>query len=199
MDEFYIHDIGKRDTRRAECKECTRKRSIAYRATHHEQVRVANLRYYATHKDELAEYQARYNETHIDAVRKWGRRKQRRYFAAHREEVCRRAREYKAAHKEVSREQCARRRAAKRGASISVGDKEAIKRIYDRAANGTRVRCYLCGKIIPKGQRHVDHVIPLSKGGLHAASNLDIACARCNLKKWAKLPEEIGMLTLVVA
>jgi 5-methylcytosine-specific restriction endonuclease McrA len=42
-------------------------------------------------------------------------------------------------------------------------------------------------------------VIPLSRGGMHTASNLDIACASCNMHKHAKLPEEIGMLTLVVA
>lgn len=37
---------------------------------------------------------------------------------------------------------------------------------------------------------HVDHVIPLSKGGEHVLSNLTIACPPCNLRKNAKLPED---------
>lgn len=33
---------------------------------------------------------------------------------------------------------------------------------------------------------HVDHVIPLSKGGLHILSNLRPACRACNCSKWNK-------------
>jgi 5-methylcytosine-specific restriction endonuclease McrA len=34
----------------------------------------------------------------------------------------------------------------------------------------------------------------LSKGGAHAAGNLAIAHAKCNLKKHDKMPEELGLL-----
>ena len=36
---------------------------------------------------------------------------------------------------------------------------------------------------------HVDHVIPLAKGGQHCTSNLAIACPTCNLRKSDKMPE----------
>jgi len=36
-------------------------------------------------------------------------------------------------------------------------------------------------------QHHVDHIIPLSKGGLHHPDNLQILTAEENLKKGAKL------------
>ena len=35
---------------------------------------------------------------------------------------------------------------------------------------------------------HVDHYVPLSKGGLHVIENLVIACVTCNLEKSAKNP-----------
>ncbi len=37
---------------------------------------------------------------------------------------------------------------------------------------------------------HLDHIIPLSKGGEHTASNVQPLCAECNLKKGAKILNE---------
>ena len=42
------------------------------------------------------------------------------------------------------------------------------------------------------GSFHVDHVIPLSKGGKHHPDNLRIITAKENLAKGAKLPQEIA-------
>lgn len=40
-----------------------------------------------------------------------------------------------------------------------------------------------------KNVKHrVDHIIPLSKGGLHHLDNLQILKAVDNLRKWCKLP-----------
>lgn len=37
---------------------------------------------------------------------------------------------------------------------------------------------------------HIDHVVPLTRGGSHALANLVPACTRCNTSKGAKLLEE---------
>ena len=37
---------------------------------------------------------------------------------------------------------------------------------------------------------HVDHVIPLSKGGAHAPGNAQLLCPKCNRSKGSKLPDE---------
>jgi len=37
---------------------------------------------------------------------------------------------------------------------------------------------------------HVDHFMPLAKGGAHALENLRISCPPCNRKKNAKLPDQ---------
>lgn len=43
--------------------------------------------------------------------------------------------------------------------------------------------CAYCGS---DGPLHLDHVVPLARGGLHTPSNLAPACQRCNLSKSAK-------------
>ncbi len=63
------------------------------------------------------------------------------------------------------------------------------------AANGV---CFYCKESFPK--LTFDHVIPISKGGAHAISNLVMACGPCNFSKQAKDPEkfasEIGLLLI---
>lgn len=73
-----------------------------------------------------------------------------------------------------------------RKASMRTGAKE--KRI-DRASVIARDggRCHLCGAF-PKGRDlTIDHVIPLAKGGHHAAENLRVACLSCNASKKDRL------------
>ena len=50
-------------------------------------------------------------------------------------------------------------------------------------------RCYYCHTKI-SGVYHIDHVIPLSRGGTNWPDNLVIACPSCNRSKYNKLPHE---------
>lgn len=52
-------------------------------------------------------------------------------------------------------------------------------------------RCFWCGLETRDGDRHLDHVWPLSKGGFHDVANLVLACGPCNLKKGARSPWEM--------
>jgi len=49
-------------------------------------------------------------------------------------------------------------------------------------------RCAYCGKRKPLTQ---DHVVPVSQGGAHTASNIIPACVSCNSSKGARLPQVI--------
>lgn len=48
-----------------------------------------------------------------------------------------------------------------------------------------RLKCQYCGDT--QGPFHVDHCIPLRKGGPDALTNLQVLCEQCNLKKGSKL------------
>lgn len=69
------------------------------------------------------------------------------------------------------------RRAIQKGAAVS--DLTAAQWREIKAAYG--YRCVYCGvKTIALQQ---DHIMPLSKGGLHTASNIVPACKPCNVRK----------------
>jgi HNH endonuclease len=51
-------------------------------------------------------------------------------------------------------------------------------------------RCTYCGEKTGPGNFHRDHIIPRSRGGNGSEDNRAPACARCNLSKGAKTPEE---------
>lgn len=77
----------------------------------------------------------------------------------------------------------ARRRARKLNATVETFTRaEIIER--DHAT------CYLCGKHCDPDDIHLDHVIPLSRGGEHSRANVKVACSTCNVRKGALLPSE---------
>jgi hypothetical protein len=55
--------------------------------------------------------------------------------------------------------------------------------IFDRD-NG---KCAYCqGQILYDESWHIDHIVPVAKGGTNELSNLTLSCVACNLKKGAK-------------
>lgn len=76
----------------------------------------------------------------------------------------------------------ARRRARKAGATVGHVD-------Y-RALSASASDCYLCGSVLA-GDVHLDHLVPLARGGAHSASNLRPTHAVCNLRKSDKLLAEL--------
>ncbi len=48
--------------------------------------------------------------------------------------------------------------------------------------------CQICGKAMPDGVGlHIDHIVPVSKGGKTVESNLQVLCSKCNGSKSDKL------------
>lgn len=44
--------------------------------------------------------------------------------------------------------------------------------------------CQICGKYMPDGVGlHIDHIVPIKKGGKSIPSNLQVLCSKCNGKK----------------
>ena len=50
--------------------------------------------------------------------------------------------------------------------------------------------CYLCGKKLNKSNTHLEHRIPISRGGTNWIANIAPACKKCNLSKHTKTEKE---------
>jgi len=86
------------------------------------------------------------------------------------------------------------RRARKRGsAKEQTSEGRALSAaFYRKVKSAKQMRCHWCGRALKSNERHVDHIIPLVKGGAHALFNLCCSCPTCILKKSAKLPQEFS-------
>lgn len=82
-----------------------------------------------------------------------------------------------------------RRRAMKMAATVEDVDPAVV---YERDMG----LCQLCGLPVEEGDFHLDHRIPIYRGGHHSYENCQTAHAFCNISKRAKLPEECGYLWL---
>lgn len=108
----------------------------------------------------------------------------RKWRASHLEHRSQYIRAYRRAKPEIIKAISQRRRAREYNAPGTHTDAD-LKRQY-KAQKG---KCYYCGEKVGKTY-HVDHVIPLSRGGSDGPENLVIACVRCNQAKNNKLPHE---------
>jgi 5-methylcytosine-specific restriction endonuclease McrA len=86
-----------------------------------------------------------------------------------------------ASNKHKAKEAWHRRRARKYAAGYERVDLKALLLEHGMI-------CHICSReIASTSDLHFDHVIPLAKGGPHAASNIRPAHAKCNLSKGARI------------
>ena len=63
------------------------------------------------------------------------------------------------------------------------------RNIFERDRN----RCQYCGRVFPRHELSIDHVVPRSRGGRDCWENMVLACVRCNVRKGQRLPHETGI------
>jgi 5-methylcytosine-specific restriction endonuclease McrA len=174
--------------------DCNRLRAAKWLKTHKKEKRLYDVKYRENHEKESRCYSAEYRKTHKEEMHLYYARwlKNHKDDPIYQERRRETVRKWSKTHLPERAAESAIRRALVAGATI--GNLTEIKEIYRQAKEEPKVRCYLCGKLIPMGHRHVDHICPVSKGGAHRPSNLAVACDKCNLSKHDKRPEEIGIL-----
>jgi len=90
-------------------------------------------------------------------------------------------REYRKRHRDrwlfLHRCNMLKRRARKRSVDTGEVTNAFLETLYDQPI------CHYCHKETDRSLRSVDHVVPISKGGIHHPSNLVMACQSCNSAK----------------
>lgn len=124
--------------------------------------------YAQKHPERVRAAKAKYKKIHADRVRKMNAE----YSAANKEFLSQKNREWRKKNPEKHNAKEARRRAQRRGNGVFVILDRELRQLMQRP-------CFYCGK----ESQHMDHVIPISRGGRHSIGNLVPSCAKCNLSK----------------
>jgi 5-methylcytosine-specific restriction endonuclease McrA len=140
--------------------------------------------YRKIHRDKICEWLRKHRLLNIEKYRERARDYYYRTRSERRENENARKQEYKRLHPEVRRNDQRRRRALKFNAVT-----DSSKIISSHICNAPN-KCYWCGKRLYGNNWHMDHVIPLSKGGSHTSANIVKSCVKCNTSKGNKLPHE---------
>jgi 5-methylcytosine-specific restriction endonuclease McrA len=177
------------DDFRSACKKCTDERARLYRIANKDRVQAQRKQYRLLHSKDIrasgAVYRAAYPER-MAIYRKahYGQLvlQTAAYRAAHQEEIAAELRAWKRANPErqVAYE---RNRRARKSGNGGTHTTEDIQAQYDRQKG----KCFYCGKKVGK-KYHVDHVVPLAKGGSNGPENLVVSCPWCNQSKKDKHP-----------
>ena len=148
------------------------------------------------------------NEEELEARRKYDREWKKAWRVAHpeearlmfrknyqtyREQELERKAGYYEKHKEHRREYMKEYRASKNGKAKTKegGERYRAKRLnqfvedIDRDAVFLRDGgvCHICGLLVETSVWHLDHIVPISKGGLHCYSNVAVSHPSCNRGK----------------
>jgi hypothetical protein len=177
-------------------KEWVRKRDLAQRDKDRDKVRAQERARYAQNPQKHIEKSQRYYWKNPELARA---KSNRWYHVSYtkpevRQRAQDRTRQWAKDNPEKARANAQVSKARRRGIGaegLHTGDD--IKRIM----KDQKGRCAYCRKKVGK-EYHIDHIIPLAKGGTNFARNIQITCAKCNMEKHARDPidhaRKIGML-----
>jgi hypothetical protein len=188
--EAFSKDKTRGDGRQHRCRVCFARyheenrdsiieKQARYRAEHKDRERERKVRYQAENNDRLREYRARYNQENRDNIREC----KARYRAENRDIVREKQARYREEHRDSINKKAVRYNAFRRSRSGSFTLED-----LDRMVEEQNFRCFYCRMLLIDS--HLEHKLPLCRGGTNDPSNLCMSCAACNLHKHAKTAEE---------
>jgi hypothetical protein len=140
-----------------------------------ETVKARTKAWYDNNRDKAASYSKAWAQANPDKVAAASKR----WRSANTAKVAANTKAWSQANLEKERFSSAKRRALQLGNGVFAVTLKELKRLY-------AAPCAYCGQ----PSEHIDHIIPISRGGRHSIGNLVGACAPCNLSKSVKLITE---------
>lgn len=181
--ERYINDPDYREER------LSSRRERYWRDPESERTRVKE--YTAENADRVKAYKEAYREEHREELSQ----KQLDYYYANHEEIRERTNERNRTPEmreklRPSKRYHAQIRRARKLNQMGTVSSDIEARLYEQQSG----RCAGpgCGEALDEVEVHLDHVIPIARGGLHDDGNLQLLCAWCNQSKGPKLPHEFA-------
>ena len=163
-------------------------RNAAYTKAHPEIKRARTAKWAKANPDKVAASRERNKDKHSVSVAAWQARNPERvasngaaYRTANKEKCLVATTGWKKAHPEAIRIHRENRRAREMGGKLSTG-------LPAKLFSLQRGKCAYCSSDFRKTSYHLDHIMPLSKGGANDNLNMQLLCPTCNLQKHAKHP-----------
>jgi len=177
LDEFNLNNVAK-DGRTSRCTECLRLYKKEWYKKHGKEEYIRN-------KIPRAIIAHKWRKKNPNYMREWRAKNpdyDRLWYEDNKDKCAKNTKKWYEANKHKSHASAAAYRARKLNSieKLTQLERLKIKKIYEE-----------CGRMNADNKDikyHVDHIIPLSKGGLHHPDNLQILKAVDNLRKRCKLP-----------
>lgn len=179
------------------CKSCASVSCAEWRERNKEDVLAKSAIWRSKNADYMKEYQSAYKQNNMHKYRasqaKYTASNQDKVKAAIKKWTTENSERVKARKREWSKENpeiIAAHNHNRRSRKIKAGGQHSAAEIREIfiAQRGMCANCHIRIDAHGKDKMHVDHIVPLSRGGLNNKYNLQCLCPQCNLKKHAKDP-----------
>ena len=114
-----------------------------------------------------------------ESIKERKAKRARQYYLENKERLLAQQKEYYENNKDKWIEKAHKRRASGLPTHFKISDIKRLKELQQS-------KCPICKQKLSK--HHIDHIVPLSKGGANDFGNLQLLCPSCNLNKHAKDP-----------
>jgi len=207
------HRTGKNNLLRKECKSCVNEKRRAKRKENpeffkqkdkenyikHQEARKAAAKVYIIkNKDKVMKRKKEYYNANKEVLAE----KHKQYYQDNKQELIEKNKSYYQNNKESILAKKKRYRASEQGRLVIRNNRNKYRALKSASSDGSvttealldlaskqNYKCAYCGCDIDikEPTSHLDHVLPLSKGGTHSITNVVWACAPCNLQKSATI------------
>ena len=154
-------------------KEKISERKKQYYEANKERSLECRKQYYEANREKIVEYQKQHYQNNKEKILE----RNKKYHKDNKEKIAEKHKQWGKKNKHLTRQSRAKRRGAERNQTPHYANLDLIKLIYENCPDGYQV----------------DHMTPISKGGLHWESNLCYLPASINYSKGAKSIEEFGI------
>ncbi len=206
--EFYKCAACK-DGLRGECKRCVAAKQSVYNEKNADKISAQKRRYRSENLESIQEAKRAYYLRNSDRIKEKTRRRElekpdevreahRAYRRKNAASIAERMRLYWQQNSSKFREK-KKRYYQENKSRLQPGRKAAKARRRNAAGSVVKAdvvwllemqrwKCAVCAHSIKKGGYHLDHIMPLARGGTNHRENLQVLCPACNLSKSAKHP-----------
>lgn len=191
---------SKKDGLSTECKSCIKIYKDEYRKNNAEKISIGKKKHYEANKEKVlakcAEWKNNNREHHNKTSREYHNKNRERvlkrnkeYYLKNKERILKRIQEWFNSEKgKISKRNTHYKR--------KLAMKNGISTLEILKHTSNIKNCYWCNCKIDKTIKngfHIDHYIPLSKGGTHTLENIVISCPNCNILKSNKDPYKFAL------